>query len=282
MTSPRLAFPLRGRGRHYPWPPWDPSEWPLNQWKSVNPEDVPVGVTPKPSITNILDLMDKPALRGWYAEQSIRGIYGSGSIPLDCEQAVTRFKYEGNRVRDERADEGTDAHDLMEQLAAQWGTGELVKGDVPDHLAGYWQAGFSFWSTHQPDPVYVEATVCDPDIGYAGTGDLFAHIGNDLVVADYKTRSGKPDDKKAKKYGGVLYESNRLQLAALAHAPYRMFQDREGWTSAPMPKVTAGMGVVLYESGDYRIETLDAKALARFYRAFCGLVTAWTELKAAA
>lgn len=282
MTSPALAFPLRGRGRHYPYPACDPSDWPLNQWRSVNPEDVPDHVTPLPSITNILDVLDAPALRGWYAEQALRGLYGSGSLPVDCDEAVSRFKWAANKVRDDRAEEGTSAHDLMEQVAAKHEAGEQdFVIEAPAHLGGYLTAGLNFWRDHQPDPIYVEATVANPDAGYAGTGDLFAHIGTELVVADYKTRAGEPDDKKTKKYG-LLYESNRLQLAALAHAPYRMFQDREGWTSAPMPKVTAGMGVVLYESGDYRIETLDAKALARFYRAFCGLVTAWTELKAAA
>src|SRR5690606_41518278 len=91
MTPPKLAFPLRGRGRHYPYPPQDPSGWPRNQWGSVNPDDVPVEAVP--SVTNVLSVCDKPGLKGWAAEQALRSLYESGHIPLDVERAIQSHKW---------------------------------------------------------------------------------------------------------------------------------------------------------------------------------------------
>lgn len=271
MTPPALAFGIRKRGRHYPWPPQPVDHLPRNQWGSVNPEDIPDNLTPLPSITNALGIIDKPALLGWAAEQALRDLYETGDLPDDVDEAISRHKYAHNKARNKRADAGTRAHTLAERLT----TDQPLPASISDEDAAYADAFMEFWADHQPEPLWVEATVANPDVGYAGTGDLFARIGGRTVVLDYKTR-GRPPKKKNQP---VLYDENRAQLAALADAPYRFVWDDGEWAVDVMPQVDEGWGVVLYPDGAYGVEKLGAGELARCFEGFKGCLQTWRWLK---
>lgn len=271
MTQPALAFPVRGCGRMYPWPPQPVDQLPRNQWKSVNPENIPDGLTPLPSVTNILSVLAKN-LTGWAGEHAIRAGYQNG-WPTDVEEAVEKYKWAANKVRDQRADAGTRAHTIAERL-----TQDLpLPSDISEEDEAYADAYLAFWKDHSPRVFHVEATVMDPYIGYAGTADLFAEIDGEVVVADYKTR-GTRDEKKIAKYG-VLYDENKLQLAALAHAPYIARPAGDGWSAVQALDVAQGWGVVLFPDGTYEVETLDLAALERWFDCFEGVLRAWRVLK---
>lgn len=296
MTTPALSFNLQGRGRHYPWEPCDVSGWKTRKYGTtevVHPSNVPAEIRPLPSVTNILGVLHKN-LVGYGGEHAIIdyrtcpacaiGDYArhhDDKRDCGCETAddpdlhhiMKAHKWAANRHRDQRADEGTRAHNIAERLTID----APIVGELTDADEAFADAFMAFWTDHDPHPVYTETTVANPALGYAGTADLYADVGGPLTVIDYKTRAGEPDDKKFSKYG-LLYESNRMQLAALADAPYRC------WVAghARMPIVDQAMGVVLFSNGEYRIETLDADELARWFDGFVGALQTWRSMKGAA
>lgn len=274
MTTPALSFGVRGRGRHYPYEPVDPSDFPRNRWGSVDPDDIPGHIRAVPSVTNILSVADKPALKGWAAERALIELYQSGNLPTSLDVAVERHKFAFSRYAKQRADVGTRAHTIAEKLASDL----PLPAHLSDEDAAYADAFLSWWSAHDPEPLFVEATVYG-DGWYAGTGDLIALIDGAVMVVDYKTR-GKRDDAQLKRYG-VLYDEARMQLAALAHATDIAVLDGGEWTLEPSPacKDPRGMGVVLFPDGTYATETIEGLDMARWWSGFSGAFDLWEALK---
>lgn len=268
MTQPALAFGVRRKGRHYPFPPADPSGLPRNRWGSV--DETPDGAVP--SVTNILGVLDKPGLKFWAAEQALLELYSTGSIPLDVNKAIQDHKTACNRVAGKRADAGTRAHTLAERLTSNL----PLPSSMSDEDEAYADAFMAFWADYEPDPLGVEVTLYGD--GYAGTADLVAkaqvQFANELAVIDYKTR-GERDDEKIARYG-LLYDENKMQLAALAHAQYLATEKDDGWDLLPAPEITAAMGVVLFPDGTYATEPIED--LDRWYEAFQGALQLWRGL----
>ena len=272
MTTPALSVGLRSRGRHYPYPPADPAQWPKNRWGSLDPESLPDGHQFFPSVTNILSVIDKPALKYWAAEMALREMYDTGTLPLDVDAAIAAHKMACNRKASERADAGTRAHTLAERL-----TSDLpLPKSISDEDEAYADAFMAFWSDHSPEPIEVEATMYGD--GYAGTPDLVGTVqvgfSREIAVVDYKTR-GVRDEKKIARYG-LLYDENRMQLAALAHCNYVAKPSGDGWDLLAAPLMTAAMGVVLFPDGSYATEPIDD--LGRWYAAFQGALKLWEGL----
>lgn len=268
MTNPTLAFNVRGRGRHYPFPPCDTSQFPRNRWGSVNPEDVPEDVTPLPSVTTALSVLDKgPGLMYWAAEQAIRAAY-DGGWPADVDEAVDRYKGAFRKARDERAEAGTRAHTVAERLADDL----PLPADLSEEDEAYADAYLAFWSDHDPEDWHTEQAVASDWWGYAGTADLVCYLDGVCTIVDYKTRGSRPEQWKIDKYG-LLYDSNRAQLAALAKADYWLFEG--GFEAAEKPE--QAVGVVLFPDGTYETETVDG--LDRWFDVFCGCVDVWRALK---
>lgn len=112
------------------------------------------------------------------------------------------------------------------------------------------------------------------------------YLCGEQMVATHNTRGSRPEQWKIDKYG-LLYESNRAQLAALAYARRTLHRtghidpDREtfvythGYGSGPEPD--KAMGVVLFPDGTYETETVED--LDRWFEVFLGCVKVWNALK---
>lgn len=179
MTEPALAFNVRGRGRHYRHP--------------VTGEEVP-------SVTNVIGVLDKPALPRWaakvVAEQAwlLRGTLDE----LGRDEAVDVLKGAPWRKSTRAADRGTTIHDYLHARA---------QGVEPPELEGeaakYRKAADGFLDLMKPEFLMTETTVFGA--GYAGTFDFIARFGDRVVLGDYKTSKD-------------LYPEVALQLAAIANA----------------------------------------------------------------
>jgi hypothetical protein len=275
VTTPPLAVPILKRGRHYPLPPQDLSHLPRNRWGSISPEDLPTDVTFLPSVTNVLNVCDKPALKGWAAERALIELYESDAIPTDVSVAIERHKYAFQRYSKERADAGTRAHTIAQAL-----TEDLpLPSSLSEEDEAFADAYMAFWVDHDPQPLEVEVTVYGE--GYAGTADLIAEVGGVATVIDYKSRLSR-DDKKIKRYG-LLYDETKLQLAALSMAKgVAVVTADEKWEIVAPPPVKQAMGVVLFADGTYLAETLDEADLAHWYQGFLGAVGLWNAKAVAA
>jgi len=227
MTTPALAENVKGKGRHYRHP--------------VTGELVP-------SVTNIIGVLNKPALPRWAAKVvAEQAVAMRDSLPkLDEAEAIDLLKSSPWRSSKRASDRGTTIHSYLE--ARMQG---LDPQEISGEAARYRKAADAWLSDWEPEPVAVELTVFGPD--YAGTGDLWCRPkGGGICLVDYKTSK-------------AIYPEAALQLAALAHATL----DPDGNTP---PKVDAAWVVRIGEDGyeAKRVADLDYN-----YAAFRACLQAW-------
>lgn len=228
MTAPALARPTAGGGREY-----------------VRPS---TGDT-APSVTTVLDELNKPALPRWSALEVARYAVENREAwaQLDTPAAVDLLKRAPWRTTTEAADRGTDLHTVAEVL--------LGGGDPPDGAPAEWVTRFrAFLDTWRPEPVEVEATVWGTVGGlpYAGTCDLLADLpGVGRTVVDLKTGKG-------------VYAEVSLQLAAYGMADVIL---RADGTEAEWPNASAAAVLHIPARGttwQLRRVTAGAEAWAAF------------------
>ena len=226
MTTPALAQNVRGKGRHY-----------------QHPDGELV-----PSITNIIGVLNKPALPRWAAKSvAEQAAAMKMSLPnLDDAEIVDMLKGAPWRSSTRAADRGTTIHSYLEMR---------IQGLDPKEISGeaarYRKAADAFLEEWNPQPLHIELTVFGD--GYAGTGDLWAVLNNGAVaVLDYKTSK-------------AVYSEAALQLAALANAD--LTADGE-----PAPKVDEAWVIRIGEDG---YEAKQVHDLDYNYQTFRACLAAW-------
>ena len=233
MTTPVLAENVKGKGRHY-----------------RHPETEEL----VPSVTNIIDVLSKPALPRWAAKETAQAAWKMRHS-LDAmgeTEAVDVLKGSPWRNSGRAADRGTSIHDYLE--AAAGGRHVELSGEAWNYKA----AADEFLETYRPTIHLTEFSVFGD--GYAGTADFLADIDGRLVVGDYKSSK-------------ALYPEIALQLAAIRYAHHIV--DAEG--GDPMPEVDGCVGVLLTPDG-CEVREIDAGPEA--FEAFRACLTAWRWRKA--
>lgn len=114
---------------------------------------------------------------------------------------------------------GTDSHEWIEaDLTGEWP--EDMWGEALEIVEQWVELRKEHWF----DPILVEQTVFHPDYGYAGTLDFGGYLDGDLTLADVKT-------------GRNLWESQKIQVAAMAKCPILMVKGEDGkWREEEAPK----------------------------------------------
>lgn len=149
------------------------------------------------SVSQIVGVLDKPALTRWIETQSAIGAVQAErlgeltGVPED--EYATRSRMLGlgaSAKRDEGADRGKAIHAAFHRLA--------VDGLVPnpaefDGVARPWvQGAMRAWLALDPGEVLLaEEPVCHPELRYAGTPDLVTRIDGRVTLLDYKTGKGR-------------------------------------------------------------------------------------------
>lgn len=205
MTAPALARPARKGepgfetgGRVY--------EHPLTRNVAV-------------SITSVISVIDKPALKFWAAKMCAQHVVDNlaelVALPRDdLFKAVRSAPWSSSS---KSANDGDVVHDAIDAH---------IKGQAATRPNGasltatrMFQSFLTFERTYQPQWVESEFTVWSDRYGYAGTADWMAKIGSWLVLGDTKT-------------GNRVYPEVGLQLSALAYADYILYPDG---TQKPIP-----------------------------------------------
>jgi hypothetical protein len=228
MTTPVLAENVRGRGRHYRHP---------------NTGDL------VPSVTNIIGVLDKPALPRWSAIEVAKKAWELRlSLPeMEQDDAIDVLKGAPWRKSTRAADRGTTIHAYLE--ARMLGlTPEIVEGEA----LRYRDAAEAWLDDWQPEVIATERTVFGPD--YAGTGDLWCMRDGKVTIVDFKTSK-------------AIYKEAALQIAALWAAPVQA----DG-TVDPSPDDAEGWVVRIGEDGYEARQVVD---LAANYEVFRSLIDAW-------
>jgi hypothetical protein len=163
-----------------------------------------------PSVTNILDVIARPALTAWKVEQ---GIMAALTLPRAEGEALDAFAHrvveDMGKQSAKAAEFGTAVHDACAEYA-------MTKAMPTDTAILQYVAGFTHWFDENVLKVHkVEAIVTNDEQGYAGRLDLLADLkGHGLSVVDFKTQGVKKDAKGA--YKPAFYETWPLQLSAYA------------------------------------------------------------------
>jgi hypothetical protein len=159
-----------------------------------------------PSVTSILDVLNKPQLVNWavrltreYVKQELFALRHADSLKdLNVEDLLVKSALEHDRIRNSAADHGTDIH---RRIAA-------YVGDKYPHIAlnDPIVTTFRAWQDEvQFVPIASKKLVLSREHGYAGTVDLIGTLNGRLAVLDIKTGRG-------------VYPEYKLQLAAYAMA----------------------------------------------------------------
>ena len=178
--------------------------------------------TKLPSVTTLISAIAKPALINWasYGARdatiaAARTIYeaSDGDISPASFEAALR-KSLGKRPAhlyksDSALDIGTLVHARIEaetrrELGQDVAVPEVPETDVDGTPHPAWNAYQSYlaWrKANEVQPVKVEHRVYHEVLGFAGTCDLLAYVGDVLTIADYKTSK-------------AVYGEYRLQIAA--------------------------------------------------------------------
>jgi len=209
-----------------------------------------------PSVTTVLNVVGKgDALKHWAAK--IVATYAVEQkdtwLQLDNEAAIDLLKREPMRSLDRASNRGTDVHAIAESYSR---TGTLPVW--ADALGGYIEALQSFFTEHQPQPVMIEQTVFNDEIGYAGSFDMVCRLpafGDALVILDYKTSK-------------AIYPEVGAQLAAYAHATTCI--DDTG-KDTPMPKIDRGVAVRFAADGVYEVIECDIVKGWEYFKQVRGL-----------
>jgi hypothetical protein len=235
VTTPALAQNVRGKGRHY---------------QNLQTGDL------VPSVTNVIGILDKPALPRWAAKMVAESAYRMRHALSEMgeSEAVDMLKGSPWSKSKRAADRGTDIHGYLEARLNDWEVEDLSPDAEP-----YRAAADAWFETADVDVVATELTAFHP--GYAGTMDLVCRIDGRLTIADFKTSK-------------AIYDEAALQLAALwgcytdMHGDPVPWRDTHGVLAEPVDLLVVRIG----EDGFETKQVADADASLS---AFMSLLDAW-------
>jgi len=160
-----------------------------------------------PSVTTILDVLNKPQLVNWaarltrdYIKDQLFAFRRSDSLNgLNVDELLTKSAIEHDRVKKAAADHGTDIHRRIASYVGHKYHNIAYDDDPVVTAFRAWQDSAQFV------PIASEKLVYSLEHGYAGTTDLIGTLKDRLALLDIKTGRG-------------VYPEYKLQLAAYAVA----------------------------------------------------------------
>lgn len=167
------------------------------------------GEGPLPSVTTVLEILDKPALTTWKAKEAVRAVLdGYPAAMHNDDEAIIKWALSQSRKgRDTAANVGSGVHHLAD-MALRASESDPNAWQVSDDTQPYLNAFRAFSDRYERSSFVSSEKMVWSLNGYAGTYDLLMMIGNELWLIDIKT--GK----------GIDYPEYALQLAGYRWADY--------------------------------------------------------------
>lgn len=212
--------------------------------------------TSYPSVTTILDVINKPALGPWYAKVERQAILAAVGDALSNRtkpktrkemlaliEELAKEKKAADRQKERAADIGNQAHAMVEwTLRKRLGLKVNGKPDLSKEAANCFRSWQAWFKSTGLTPVAAEKMVYCHACGIAGTADLVAEKKGKIYILDWKT-------------GKAIYEESFLQNIAYQHCYSHMAGKRTaGGAVVRLPKEGGGVEVqmtpktVKYES----------------------------------
>jgi hypothetical protein len=196
-----------------------------------------VGETPYLSVTKILTVIDKPALRYWFGKEVY---FAMAKDPSLSEKEALAAPY---KTSDKAKNRGSAVHSIIES----WKTiSEVVGKEGP--YKNYAMAFQDWLDDHDVEVLESERTVVSRKYGYAGTLDMLAEVNGRRTLIDVKT-------------GKAIYPEVHLQLSAYSQALEEILEAPDSTAVLLLTEE----GKYTYEKGKDQLEAfLAAKKLYEF------------------
>lgn len=221
------------------------------------------------SVTTALKVLDKPALVGWAARlvaeefmAQLPAAVRASRKTADREAFIKEVKGSPYAKRDLAANRGSDVHAAAEAhiLGKPHTVDPLIQPFVDQLLDAIETLGLDFEAS--------EATVANPEQGYAGTGDIWCRLTacpqiDTALVWNLDIKTGdksKPLD--------ACYPEYAYQLAALRNCPELWLPDH---TIVEAPKVHRSAVLNLRPDG-WMLVPVAESVIDRAYEVFCACV----------
>lgn len=187
-----------------------------------------------PGVSAIVDMMPKGALVPWAARLAAEYVVGNmGEVESMLSEkdgqkkAINWIKGASSRFAGKAATEGTTVHHYAEEVARAVMNNTKPKADrMPSTVMPYLKNYVRFLKEFDVEPVMLEETIWEDEVGYAGRFDMVCRlrsVDNALCIVD--TKSG----------ASGVWESVSLQQTAYRYAT-RWF-DNSTQTFKPMPTI---------------------------------------------
>ena len=145
-----------------------------------------------PSVTTILNVLDKPALINWKIDQHLYQAYEINHLPEDVNDYISEVKRLTSFEMDKAPSAGTDIHEVLEFSLFNplnfSGLSDMKKKIVLNVEAALLEMGI------KPEDIEREKYFINKEYGYAGCADLTTKH----LVIDYKSKQTKEKFKPGK------------------------------------------------------------------------------------
>lgn len=138
---------------------------------------------PFASVTTILSVIDKPALRRWYGEQVYMAMLKNPAMKKE-EAMAAAFSMNKSALS-----RGTTVHSMVEAYKAGH---KVEEAHIPDQFKGYAKSFYTFIDQHpQIRIIEQERTVVSKKYRYAGTLDMLAKMNDTDAPTIIDVKTGK-------------------------------------------------------------------------------------------
>lgn len=162
-----------------------------------------------PSVTTILDVVEKAGLRFWYAKiqrETDADLARASKTTKAAAEAILKNTRPAETVKQKAADIGSEAHAMVEwTIKKLLGEKPGSKPAMSKEAAVCFASWKDWWKAASLKPVFSEKMVWSDKYHYAGTADCVAERAGKLYVLDWKSSK-------------AIYPEMHLQLAAYRSA----------------------------------------------------------------
>jgi hypothetical protein len=208
-----------------------------------------------PGMSSLLNMMPKAALIQWAANMAadfvLNNIDGiTAMIANDREAARDAIRFAHRRKKKQAADAGTDVHTYVERLMIDRLAGRKSSFSVTPEERKFLTNFARFQREFDAEPVLIERTIWNPDVGYAGTFDGIYNVlipeRDDLAERGYPVGERQLWMIDTKTSASGIYAEAALQQIGYRHAP--CYIDDTGKLQ-PMPHIDRIAALWLRDNG---------------------------------
>jgi len=208
----------------------------------------PVTGSQVPGVTTVIDTLSKPALPRWAAKETATFAVANRKSweGLDDAAAIDLLKGAPWRMSGGAMSKGTEIHSIAEKLLMNQNV-DFVPPDIQNAVKGV--AQIIEWL--KPEVLFMETTIWNMSVGYAGTTDLIAKIDGETWLIDWKSSKD-------------VYPDMGLQLSAYGHGEVIIKPDG---TETPVPKIDKFAVAHVPKEGKSSVVMIDVTDAD--FKAFC-------------